>query len=708
MLLCLALCASAVTPPAAPWRDWLAAETDALSFGRTRAELREFENRCQSVGTALEPVAAAHASLSRVVVLDVRHDWNGLGDNLERYVMALRVGRALRRATFLLFDGCAAPGAPPRSDALPPGVVRGGGPRSSRRDGHRCAFDPGAHVAGLGRLSWRWTDAAARRAAEAQAAARPGESGDFPAAAAQAAEAPAELALRYSCLRFVMFTGCTHARLLFLSNGSVAAESVAPNAGEDPASFVATALWPGYLGSAALARVPLLRIELSDQKDCEDASRLPWAVSAAGHNPADPAAVGSWRGGAHGDEVSGGGGARYGAPSAAAPRLLRTDLRCETWAAWRPRPPLWRALRPALAAMEPWGGGLVALLARTGGADHLGAAAAAALAPPTRAERLAGRRAGVAGFGLALGRLFEPCGGEGAAALGPRQRFAPAGGAPCATWDDALRASGKGRAHPPASGDVAGCAGGSAATAPAHAAAAALVNASLAAAPGPLGAFLGCAFAAAAATAANDPGGGPPYGPPGHGVLLFSDAPALKCLLEGVAAEVAAAAAAPAGNGSDSGSSSTPPFAAVTPSFPGHVQYAPDGVLPRVSLAALVDHYLLGLVDVSLPLTNSAFVGTAALRCLLPVRPPPGLAAGWPPPAFAPACERWFAAGRENVQGGAGVNVSTLRLLTTTAGGRCPVTRRSVAVAAAAYARDAAAHGSRPGPEGAGAAAGGG
>jgi hypothetical protein len=127
-----------------------------------------------------------------------------------------------------------------------------------------------------------------------------------------------------------------------------------------------------------------------------------------------------------------------------------------------------------------------------------------------------------------------------------------------------------------------------------------------------------------------------------YGVMLFSDAPAFKCWLEGSALGM-------------SGHVST------TPSAPGHVAYAPDGAaLHAVAQAAVVDHFVMGLLDALLPVTRSAYGGSAQVRRGAPPRMPRGNGMG--APQMAPGLERWFAVGRENLHGAGSARVDDARL----------------------------------------------
>ena len=96
------------------WAGFLADEVVAHRYSRTREELQQFGTACAYMAPTWVALADAHESLSRVIVVDCRHNWNGLGDSHERWNFLLRVGRSLRRAAFLWNDGCADRDGPPR------------------------------------------------------------------------------------------------------------------------------------------------------------------------------------------------------------------------------------------------------------------------------------------------------------------------------------------------------------------------------------------------------------------------------------------------------------------------------------------------------------------------------------------------------------------------------------------------------------------
>ena len=87
-----------------------------------------------------------HTSLDRVLVIDARFPWNGVGNSLVRWLTLLRVGLASGRATFLWLSDFAESGLQQR-------------------------FDLGAYFVSVG-ADWQWTAANERRVREAIARGR--------------------------------------------------------------------------------------------------------------------------------------------------------------------------------------------------------------------------------------------------------------------------------------------------------------------------------------------------------------------------------------------------------------------------------------------------------------------------------------------------------------------------------------------------------
>ncbi len=135
----------------ARWAAWRADERLASAYRRTRLELEAFSRECAPLAGYWSDVVDLHESRRRVVVFDVRHNWNGLGDSHERLNFVLRVGRGLGRAAYLWCDVMADPAGPPRH----PGVQ----PERVVRNHSEGMFDPGAFVTGFGGVSWRWVRA---------------------------------------------------------------------------------------------------------------------------------------------------------------------------------------------------------------------------------------------------------------------------------------------------------------------------------------------------------------------------------------------------------------------------------------------------------------------------------------------------------------------------------------------------------------------
>jgi hypothetical protein len=564
---------NATADPSARWADWLADEHVAHRYKRTQAELVAFGAHCAYMAPRWAALADAHALLSRVFVLDARHNFNGLGDSHERWNFLLRIARSLpARAAFLWTDDCADLEGPRRTHVEGvPGPVRPPG----------CQFDPGVFVTGFGGVDWRWSAATRHRVQAVQGV------------------SAIETALQYQCMK-EDHSGCIHAVFRWAANGTEALRAEGAN-GDETANYVLA-----FLHSKHISTIPWLRLETTVQGDMiREAFSEIACTAGAGHQE----------------------------------RKSGCSQACESFANWRPRPRTWAALRPSLLAMDSWSV-TAAVTARTGAADHFGALPRVLRAEhPESADVLAKR----------IDALFVPCAADAPA----YQRTRKPDEMPCVHWRSedpvaptpdaelALKCAGT---PPPMDATAANAANA------ANAEAAPLFNIT----GGAFGALLACAARGAAALAITD-------GMPGSwGIVLFSDAPGLKCIVE-------SSALAAAGHVLN------------TPVVPGHIQYAPPGPLLRdVGLSAVTDWYLLGLADISLPIFGSAFSGAASVRKFINHRAPPG--AMWPGNGF----ERWFEAGRENV-GVVGADEDTLTLLARTHDG-CPSQQHSVRNAAELYA----------------------
>ena len=566
LLTALLFCLVRPSTPLDEWDAWLSADANALAYRRTRDELQHFSQQCKpQLADYWTRLSVLHSLLTRVVVLDVRHNFNGLGDTHERLNFHLRVGRALDRAAFLWSSTGADPhGLPGRAAYTTPERVT--------RPWSDDLFDAGEHATGLGGVAWRWS---ARQRSKAEAA--------HPAAA--------WLWLQYECLHFVS-GGCRRAQLRFGENATVLLD--VSHAGDGAAERTALAVFT-ELSSGLAASYPLLRLQMSHQTDFEPEARLPRVC------PRPP-----------------------GAP--------RSDghcpQHCESFANWRPTKRTWAALAPHLRALDGMAAS-VALTARTGVADQIGAKHAALGA------RLSMVDGSMDALARRVGALFTPC------PPGTKRfdRAKIANESACVNFDG----FGEHPGDPPPSLALARRCGGGVESEP-------LLFAGAGDA-GVLGAFVECAARSAQALGGNASAA--------WGVFLFSDAPALKCLLE-------ASPLGRAGRGH------------VTPSFPGHVQYAPPGRAMRlIGRSTVVDWYLLGLVDWHLVLLGSAFSASANVRRSLDLRAPPG---GEHDSSLAKysrrGVERFFEAGRENYLG-LGVQFNECALLCSSARD-CPVTWRSV------------------------------
>lgn len=149
--------ASALPPPGAPdpsFVAWAAADRPGQQFRRTRLELSKFASRCSWMADDWQrTVVDQHASLDRVIVFDARHGrWSGIGDSLLMWMSLMRFARAIGRAGFIHFDGCADPEAPARLWPTP------------WSNGTGCSFDPAAYFRGFGpSVDWQWSEITRRR-----------------------------------------------------------------------------------------------------------------------------------------------------------------------------------------------------------------------------------------------------------------------------------------------------------------------------------------------------------------------------------------------------------------------------------------------------------------------------------------------------------------------------------------------------------------
>ena len=469
----------------------------------------------------------------------------------------------------------------------------------------RCRADPAAHVHAFGGWSWRW-DAAAEERVQGAAAAR-GEA------------RLREKAVTYICRRRTPH-GCAHAQLV------------------DGTQLLMNATgWPADVAASTLASLRSLhahrwlRLLPQTHEDLNDVVRFELS------RPAD------------------GPCASQGSNETRCFAAVEAMRKCEAFALWRPTRITWHYLQPLLKKTDGWRS-IVALGMRTGVADHV-AAFPSALAvqphPSTNHTAWLGR----------LSSLLSPCAQETPAGTGGARNVS-LNPEPCVKWEHGSeRWLGDSAAPRRVAAECTGQKPGAGAS-------------SWSEVPGILGVFFDCAANIAAHLAANDaephPGEHGPrlysvdagrHNSSAFGVMLFSDAPALRCALE----------ASRLGTNGHVG---------MTPTFPGHVSYAPPGraagtLVSAVTRAAVSDFYALGLSDVFIRATGSVFYNAARKRASLPE-----LAVARAPPIGR---EHWFSAGREHLRGSTGVQADLLDLLCRTPLEECPAVAADVAAAREEY-----------------------
>ena len=155
-----------------------------------RREAGVYEAQCVCTARVEAGRARLHASLDRVLIIDMRMMWNGVGNSLTRWLAVLRLGTASGRATFLwMSDRELHHSKPPAAGSGGGGGGGGGGARRSalknmlpgrrlkeqgykpvrdyrRKDraSRREGFDLGDYFVAVGG-DYRWSRAAYRRVA---------------------------------------------------------------------------------------------------------------------------------------------------------------------------------------------------------------------------------------------------------------------------------------------------------------------------------------------------------------------------------------------------------------------------------------------------------------------------------------------------------------------------------------------------------------
>jgi hypothetical protein len=119
--------------------------------------------------------AELHASLARVLVIDTRFNWNGIGNSLPRWMAMLRFGLASGRATYMwMSDAGLARERPNASAPLDRSQARRAAKASLRRreayaSPKPIGFDLGSYYRAMGG-DWRWAQSTRRRVRAAMGA----------------------------------------------------------------------------------------------------------------------------------------------------------------------------------------------------------------------------------------------------------------------------------------------------------------------------------------------------------------------------------------------------------------------------------------------------------------------------------------------------------------------------------------------------------
>ena len=134
------------------------------------AELAAYSRDCHCSAAIESRRAHLHATLQRVLVIDMRFGWNGVGNSMPRWLAALRFGLASGRATFLWMSDRSFERATPRgrrsagdtrSKPASAGRQRAGvGRQLSEENGRQWplrtnGFDLGEYFTAVG-ADWRW------------------------------------------------------------------------------------------------------------------------------------------------------------------------------------------------------------------------------------------------------------------------------------------------------------------------------------------------------------------------------------------------------------------------------------------------------------------------------------------------------------------------------------------------------------------------
>ena len=115
-------------------------------------ELKRFHERCPCTERIEAARKQMHQSLDKVLVIDMRFGWNGVGNSMVRWLALLRFGTAAGRATFLWMSDRDSHNDVARAAALPNETVHAGGGRkgSVRRSVRTAAVGRRLGAKGLG------------------------------------------------------------------------------------------------------------------------------------------------------------------------------------------------------------------------------------------------------------------------------------------------------------------------------------------------------------------------------------------------------------------------------------------------------------------------------------------------------------------------------------------------------------------------------
>ena len=293
-------------------------------------ELDLYETGCACTQRVETHRAELHRALRRVLVIDLRFGWNGLGDSLDRWLNLLRLGAAAGRATYLWMSD-----------------------RALQSQSNRNGFDLGKYFISSNGVDWRWSDSQRQRVLQSMADIR----------------VHRPLLATYRCVRRRALM-CDQARLQWAPAGATWESSAANETGSTGVGVSLEQEQQGYFVKWLAQRSePWIVLRTTHQFALEQSGRAALASVSRG-------ALGSWAPapclGATADRI----GARVpwmpnaSQSSLQRPRLQwsKVSLHCEAFALMRPRSWLILRLQPHVARLERLSP-LIALHVRTGFVD---------------------------------------------------------------------------------------------------------------------------------------------------------------------------------------------------------------------------------------------------------------------------------------------------------------------------------------------------